>query len=181
MKPMNFRGRWALVTGASSGLGRAIALQLARDQGANILAVARRKDRLDALAEELKPSGVQVETLVADLSRGDDVERVLEKAQDGRELYAAVLNAGVTHFGRHEELSWPDFESMLNTNVRASVRLCSALLPKLEEHPDGGGVLLVSSMAGIAPVPYQSALPSRHSDKINFLDRKSCRMADWRA
>ena len=49
MKPMEFRGRWVLVTGASSGLGQSFARTLAKKYGANIVAVARRKDRLDAL------------------------------------------------------------------------------------------------------------------------------------
>jgi short-subunit dehydrogenase len=168
MKPMNFRDRWVLVTGASAGLGRTMAGMLARDHGANILAVARRKDRLDALAAELAPTGVKVEVVAADLSKAEDVERVIQRAQEGRQLYGAVLNAGVTYYGKHETLPWAEFEAMLNINVRGTVRLCTALLPTLEGHPDGGGVLLVSSMAGITPLPYQSAYSGTKAFLVAF-------------
>lgn len=155
MHPMELRGRWVLVTGASSGLGREMAKILAVTYGANLLVVARRADRLDALKHELEErGGIRVETCVADLSKLDDVDRVARVATTGRALYGAILNAGVTHFGHHDQLSWESFRCMLDTNVVATVRLSTALLPSLEEQ--GGGLMIVSSMAGIFPVPYQT-------------------------
>ena len=70
MNPMELRGRWVLVTGASSGLGREMAKILATTHGANLLIVARREDRLREVKRELESSGsVQVELCVADLSK----------------------------------------------------------------------------------------------------------------
>lgn len=156
-KPMNFRGRWVLVTGASSGLGQEMARQLAQKHGANVIAVARRKQRLEELKAELEKSGVRVLTIEADLSRLADVERVVEEASQGRELYAAILNAGITHFGPHEHLEWTEFQRMLDTNVTGVTRMVGLLIPKLEALGAGGGLMIVASMAGITPVPYQTA------------------------
>lgn len=155
MEPMELRGRWVLVTGASSGLGREMAKILAVTYGAHLVIVARRADRLNELKAELERSGgVKIETCVADLSKLEDVDRVIETATTGRNLYGAILNAGVTHFGHHSELTWESFRSMLDTNVVATVRMSTALLPHLERQ--GGGLMIVSSMAGIFPVPYQT-------------------------
>jgi short-subunit dehydrogenase len=157
MKPMELRGRWVLITGASAGLGQAFARQLAKKYGANIVAVARRRDRLDALKKELESEAhVEVHAVVADLSKLEEVDRALREAKEGRHLYAAVLNAGITHFGKHDALSWPAFESMLQTNVIGVVRMVTDLIPYLEKQAEGGGILIVSSMAGINPVPYQT-------------------------
>src|SRR5688500_16068950 len=121
MSPLELRGRWVLVTGASSGLGREMAKILARTHGAHLFIVARRQDRLTELKQELEQSaGIQVETCVADLCKLEDVDRVIQSATSGRALAGAILNAGVTHFGTYEALSWTDFRTMLDTNVIAT-------------------------------------------------------------
>jgi short-subunit dehydrogenase len=166
MNPMELRGRWVLVTGASSGLGREMAKVLAVKHGANLFIVARRADRLREVKEELERSaGVQVETCVADLSRLEDVDAVIARATE-RPLYGAVLNAGVTHFGPFEKLSWEGFRSMLDTNVIATVRFTTALIPHLEAQ--GGGLMIVSSMAGLHPVPYQSHYSATKAFLVHF-------------
>jgi uncharacterized protein len=169
MKPMQFRDRWVLVTGASAGLGRAMATVLAREHGANIIAVARRKDRLDDLKKELESSaGVKVDTVTADLADLADVDRVVDLATRDRPLYGAILNAGVTHFGHFDELAWKDFEAMLNTNVRGAVRMTTELIPHLEKQADGGGLMLVSSLSGILPIPYQTAYSATKAFLVHF-------------
>ena len=88
---MNFNDRWLLVTGASSGLGQAMARQLAERHGANLIVVARRAERLEALKRELEEStAVEVYCLEADLSKAEDVERVYREATDGRHVYGVV-------------------------------------------------------------------------------------------
>lgn len=166
MQPMEFRGRWVLLTGASSGLGQEMAKMLAHQYGANLIIVARRSERLAALKAELEQSAsVQVVTCSADLSKLEDVDRVIAEAC-GRELYAAILNAGVTHFGSHRSLDWDGFRTMLDTNVTAVVRMTTALIPVLEKQ--GGGLLVVSSMAGIHPVPYQTAYSATKAFLVHF-------------
>jgi short-subunit dehydrogenase len=134
-----------------------MARQLARKHGANLILVARRKQRLDELKAELEAEGVQALSIEADLSKLTEVERVVEEASKGRELYGAILNAGITHFGRHEQLEWAEFQRMLDTNVTGVTRMTGLLIPKLEASGAGGGLMIVASMAGITPVPYQTA------------------------
>jgi uncharacterized protein len=166
MKPMDFRDRWLLVTGASSGLGREMAKVLATVHGANLIVVARRQDRLDALKLELAAlCSAQVLTVRADLSRLEDIDRVLSEVAQ-HPLYGAILNAGVTHFGPHAELDWPAFQQMLDTNVTGVVRMTNALLPLLEQ--TNGGLMLVSSMAGVLPVPFQTAYSATKAFLVHF-------------
>jgi short-subunit dehydrogenase len=165
MNPIELRGRWVLVTGASSGLGRAMAKILAVRYGAHLLVVARRKDRLDELSRELESAGVKIDICVADLTKQDDVDRVIAAAK-ARPLCGAILNAGVTHFGPYGELSWDDFRTMLDTNVTATVRMSTALLPELEAQ--GGALMIVSSMAGIHPVPFQTHYSATKAFLVHF-------------
>jgi uncharacterized protein len=166
MKPMDFRERWLLVTGASSGLGREMARILATEYGANLIVVARRQDRLDSLKVEIaKSSSARVITVRADLSLLEDTDRVLEEAARVP-LYGAVLNAGVTHFGEHGDLGWDAFRQMLDINVVSVVRMTNTLLPLLEKAD--GGLMLVSSMAGIFPVPYQTAYSATKAFLVHF-------------
>ncbi|MGB1016171.1 MAG: SDR family NAD(P)-dependent oxidoreductase, partial [Nannocystaceae bacterium] len=155
---MNFQSRWVLVTGASSGLGREIARDLAVRHRANLVIVARRLGRLEELAGELRAAaGVEVVPIAADLSIEQDVENLFAQATDGRDIYGVVLNAGITHFGEQTKLEWPRFKAMLATNVTSLVHLVHLFLPYLIEQQQEGGILLVSSMASLVPVPFQSA------------------------
>lgn len=169
MKNMDFRSRWVLVTGASSGLGWELARQFALEHGANVIAVARRSTRLEELKREIEARApVKVEPITADLSNLDDVDRVFREAVAKGPLYAAVLNAGVTHFGEYHELSWDDFQTMLATNVTGVVRLTTQLLPYLEARAEGGGLMIVSSLSGMIPVPYQTAYSATKAFLVNF-------------
>jgi short-subunit dehydrogenase len=156
MKPMNFRHRWVLVTGASSGLGLEIARTLARDHGAHIIAVARREERLLALKAELESQyGVQVLPMAADLSRSSEVTRLFERATEGRRVYGVVLNAGVTYYGHALEERPEEFEALLATNVTSLVHLSKRFASYLIEQGEQGGILLVSSIGCFSPLPYQ--------------------------
>jgi short-subunit dehydrogenase len=168
-KTMDFRDRWVLVTGASSGLGRELARQLAREHGANLILLARRRDRLEELRVELEHAArVKVIPLVADLSDSRDVTRALDEILAGPPIYAAILNAAVTHFGPQAELDAQTFDAMLSTNVTSVVKFATALIPRILNDRPGGGILFVASMAGLQPVPYQSAYSGTKAFMIHF-------------
>ncbi|PWJ53954.1 NADP-dependent 3-hydroxy acid dehydrogenase YdfG [Quadrisphaera granulorum] len=133
----------AVVTGASSGIGAATVRRL-RAEGFHVLAVARRADRLEALAAE---TGAAV--LTADLTHGDDVARLRDAVQDrfGGDLTALVNNAGGA-FGTDtvEHGKVEDWQRMFDVNVLATLRVTQALLPALRTGR-GGDVLVMSSTA----------------------------------
>lgn len=152
---MKLKGQWVWVTGASSGLGLEVAKQLAK-LGAHLLLTARRADRLEVLAKELRGQGVEVRVLPGDLSRAEDVGRLLD-AVKATQVIAVVLNAGVTHFGPHHELEWGAFEAMLQTNVIGTTRVTSELVKHFQTTGAPVRIMLVTSMAGLMPVPFQAA------------------------
>lgn len=169
MKPLELENRWVLLTGASSGLGREMARVLARDYGAHLVVVARRRDRLEELAAELESAGkVSVRVIAADLCDPEQVDRVFEEATRDVPIQGAILNAGVTHFGNWDELSWEDYQRMHALNVTSVVRMTTLALPYLEKRAERGGVMLVSSMAGLMPIPYQTAYSATKAFLVNF-------------
>lgn len=169
MKRLQLHNQWVLVTGASSGLGQEMARQLAHIHKANLIIVARRQEKLEQLKTELEQSaGIQVKVIAADLSVLADVDRVIAQSLEGGQLYAAILNAGLTYFGRHTELPWERFESMLQTNVVGVLRLTSALVKHFETSGKEGGVMIVSSMAALYPVPYQAAYSATKAFLLSF-------------
>ncbi|MDQ3640785.1 MAG: SDR family oxidoreductase [Actinomycetota bacterium] len=147
--------RWpvALVTGASSGIGRAIAVQLAVD-GSDLIVVARRRDRLEALAEELRAAhGVKVDVMVADVTVPEQLATIEDRLRGGSPpVDLLVNNAGAGGQGAFAEIPLEWQESQIRLNVLAPVRLTHAALEQML--PRGrGGVLNVSSIAGLQPMP----------------------------
>jgi len=148
--------RWplALVTGASSGIGRAIAVRLAAD-GSDLIVVARRADRLEALADELRSAHrVKVDVLVADVTDPDQLAAVEDRLRTGAPpVDLLVNNAGAGGQGSFADIPVAWQESQIRLNVLAPVRLTHAALERML--PRGqGGVLNVSSIAGLQPMPH---------------------------
>ncbi len=148
--------RWpvALVTGASSGIGRSIAVQLAAD-GSDLVVVARRRDRLEELAEELRAAhGVKVDVLVADVTVPEQLAVVEDRLRHGTPpVDLLVNNAGAGGQGAFADIPLDRQESQIRLNVLAPVRLTHAALHRML--PRGhGGVLNVSSIAGLQPMPH---------------------------
>jgi uncharacterized protein len=169
MKPLDFPHRWILITGASSGLGRQMARTLAKRYRANLVLVARREERLASLKAEVEEQySVSVLTIKANLSEVSEAERVFEEAIEKCHLYGAILNAGITHFGDFDEQDWTALESLLAVNVMTQTRFARLLLPYLEQRKEHGGILLVSSMAGLTPVPYQTAYSASKAFIVNL-------------
>jgi short-subunit dehydrogenase len=169
MRNLELNGRWVLVTGASSGLGREMARDLAKRHSANLILVARRRERLEELKAELETQfHVQARVISADLAKREDVDRVFTEATNGYDVQAVVLNAGITHFGHHHELSWEEFENMLDTNVKSVVRLTHHFVPYLLGKDLAGAIMVVTSMAGLQLVPFQTAYSSTKAFLTTF-------------
>ncbi|UQE76483.1 mycolate reductase [Gordonia sp. PP30] len=141
----------AVVTGASSGIGMALACVLA-DRGHSLILVARRGQILDSLAAELRQRcRVQVEVRAADLSDPEGTRRLCDELA-GREISILCNNAGIATFGPVAELD-PDYErAQVLLNVNAVHDLTLAVLPQMVERR-AGGILMVGSAAGNMPIP----------------------------
>lgn len=146
--------RAALVTGASSGLGEEFARLFAAD-GVDLVLVARRRDRLEALAGELRGARkISVHVVVADLSVPEEVERVVREIQAlPLEIEFLVNNAGLGNVGSFAESALEKQMVMVDVNVRALVRLTHAFLPGMLARKRGR-VLDIGSTAGLQPGPF---------------------------
>jgi short-subunit dehydrogenase len=141
------RGTWAVVTGASSGVGEAYARRLARD-GYDLVITARRAERLEALAEMLRDcDDVDVQTVPADLSRADGVDRLFS-AVDELPVDVFVHAAGFGTRGTFVEIEEARTLDMIGLHVVAPVRLVRAFLPHMIESRRGT-IVLVSSLASL--------------------------------
>jgi uncharacterized protein len=143
--------RHCLITGASSGIGAALARAFAA-RGRHLVLTARRQQRLEALAAELRAAhGVMVEVIVADLARpGGAAALLADLQQRGLTVHTLVNNAGFGLRGRFNEASWDEAEAMLQLMVSAPLQLSHALLPAMQQQGDGL-ILNVASLAGLIP------------------------------
>lgn len=145
-------GPWAVVTGASSGIGRALACRLA-EAGLNLVLVARDRPRLETLAASLMAShDVQVQVVAVDLAREDHLEAI-RRVTDPLEVGLLVASAGFGSAGPFLESNIASETEMLMVNGRAVLQACHHFGRRLRERGRGGLVLL-SSIAAFQGMPY---------------------------
>jgi hypothetical protein len=149
----DFNGKWALVTGASAGIGVALARELA-GHGAKLILTARRKERLETLAAELKAKGTEVRIVAADLNDPAAPQQIYD-ATEGAGLAVDILinNAGLGQFGAFYQSPVEQELSQVRVNCEAVVRLTRLFLPQMVERRRGW-VLIVASTASFQPLPY---------------------------
>jgi len=140
----SLKGKTAVVTGASSGMGRAAAIELAR-RGANVVLAARRAEKLEAVVRECAALGVRATAVVADVTSRDDCRRLIESAGD---VDVLVNNAGFAAFDAIENAKPDDLEAMMETNYFGTVWCTQAVLPRMLTRR-AGTIVNVSSIAGI--------------------------------
>ena len=158
MGPYQFAGGTAVVTGAASGIGAALAVQLAA-RGSSLVLVDRDKDRLGDVADRLRGAhpGLTLATHVADLSDDEQTaELATTLAAEHPETTLLVNNAGVALGGRFDQVTLEEFDWVMAVNFRSVVRLTHALLPALKAHP-GAHLVNVSSVFGIVAPAGQAA------------------------
>jgi short-subunit dehydrogenase len=149
-----WRGKWALVTGASSGIGWALAEQLAA-QGVHLVLTARRADRLARLADDLTARyKVQAQVFAADLARPQTPGEIFGFAVQKRlPIELLINNAGFGAFGEFRKIEAQRLLDMVQVNVASVVHLTHLFLPSMVERRSGY-ILIVASTAAFQPVPY---------------------------
>jgi short-subunit dehydrogenase len=145
-------GPWALITGASSGIGEEFARRLA-EGGLSVVLVARRRAHLEALASELASKHrVQTRVVEMDLSLSGAASKLADAVAD-LEIGLLVANAGTGWIGRFDLQSPESHASLIRLHCEMHVELTAHLLPAMRAR-GRGGVVIVSSMGGLIPLPY---------------------------
>ena len=160
----------ALITGASSGIGAALAGELAR-RGHSLILVARRAERLQELADSLgREHGVNVESIPMDITDASERDRLPALlAERGLTVDVLVNNAGVGTVGLFHELPIAGELEMIRLNVEAMVALCGAFLPGMVERGNGK-VLNVASVSAFMPVPRQATYAASKAFVLAFTE-----------
>jgi short-subunit dehydrogenase len=159
-------GGWALITGASAGIGEEFARTAARE-GMSLVLSARRADRLQALASELENTyAVKTRVVAVDLGRPDGADKLCEAVSD-LDVGLVVANAGFGLAGSFAGQDVDRLQEMVQLNCAAPVVTVGRLLPKLLER-GRGGIIIVSSTAGHQPVPFNAVYGSTKALDLTF-------------
>jgi hypothetical protein len=154
MRSLDDYGGWALITGASAGIGREFARAIAA-RGVSCVLVARRGDRLNELAAEIREKhGVECRCVEADLVVPNAVGHIVEAVAD-IPIGILVNNAGMGHAGRFESRDPERLATIVQLNCAVPVLLTRALIPAMVDRKRGA-VILVSSVLGMVTCPYES-------------------------
>lgn len=143
-------GKTVLITGASSGIGRQLALDLAAD-GAYVVLVARRKDRLLAVQQQIEEKGGSADIRECDLADRDARQGLTASIlAEGKPIDILINNAGFGWYGYFHKMAWSDAARMLAVNVEAAAHLTRLILPEMLREKRGH-VINISSIAGGLP------------------------------
>src|ERR1700742_2195379 len=145
-------GRVAVVTGAASGIGLALA-EAAAEAGLRVVLPDIAAAPLEAAAARLRGTGATVRTVVADVGRAEDIERVAAVAFELGSVQLVCSNAGIVPFGRAWEVSAADWERVMSVNFMATVRLVRVFVPRLIKTGDPAWLLITGSMASVTARP----------------------------
>jgi NAD(P)-dependent dehydrogenase (short-subunit alcohol dehydrogenase family) len=151
------RGTTAVITGATSGIGRETALEFVR-AGARVVVAGRREERLQELTAEIAAMGGQSLAVSTDVADQTQVERLIEQAfkQFGR-IDVLVNNAGVGMAARFDEMSLEDFRRVMDVNFWGAVYACKAVVPQMRKQQGGGVIINISSILGKRGMPFETA------------------------
>jgi uncharacterized protein len=165
-----WKGKWALVTGASAGIGVALATELASG-GTNLVLTARRSDRLQELSRQLSATqGVQCETFVADLTQPDAPEKIYEfTKQKGLAIDLLINNAGFGQYGELHQVESRRLTDMVQVNCSAVVHLTRLFLPDMIAR-HRGDILILASTAAFQAVPFISTYAATKAFDLLFAE-----------
>ncbi len=174
---MDLKGRVAVVTGASSGIGLAVAQLLARE-GVAVVMGARRSDRLEAAAADIRAAGGLAEALATDVTSEADVTRLVERAQRvfGR-LDIMICNAGFGYYGTVEETPPDTMRRMMDVNFMGTFHGARAALPAFRA-AGRGHLVIVSSIVGQRGIAQMSGYSATKAAQVGFAEALRAEFAD---
>jgi NAD(P)-dependent dehydrogenase (short-subunit alcohol dehydrogenase family) len=149
-------GKAAIVTGAGTGIGRAIALALARE-GAKVAVAGRRREKLEEVAEAIQRGGGEAVVTVCDVSKEGDSQRAVKDAERAfGELNVLVNNAGALSVSTVEGISVEDWDRLMATNLKGPFLMSRAVLPAMRR-AGGGAIVNVGSVLGLVAMKDRAA------------------------
>lgn len=158
-----------LITGASDGIGAVYADRLAR-RGANLILVARRAEKLAALAERLRAeAGVGVEVLAADLADAGDLARIEARLREDEAITGLVNNAGIAGEGRFVDADPAYLTGLINLNILAVTRLSAAIAPRLAAR-GAGTIINMTSITALMPDGFTATYPASKAFVLAFTE-----------
>ncbi len=164
---MELSNKSVLVTGAGSGIGRAIAVELGR-KGARLTLTGRREEPLQETAKLVKEAGGEAQAVAGDVTDSEDREKVIQAATEGfGGLDVLVNNAGNVRAGRLENIDAGDVQSQIEVNLLAPILLTRAALPALRESGDAA-IVNVSSGFGLVGMPFYATYAATKAGIAHF-------------
>ena len=162
-----YDGKKVLITGASSGIGYALSEELAK-RGSEVIVTARRKDRLEALAQKIENADGRAHIFVEDLSLPESGKKLYDQVKSaGLNIDILINNAGYGRWGELTSHERDDYSKMLQLNVNTLTDLCHLYIPDMVNQ-GGGGIINVGSMASLSPIPYASVYSSSKAYVLMF-------------
>jgi uncharacterized protein len=164
----HYQNKTALITGASAGIGKAFAQELAR-RGMNLILVARSEDTLHQIGKELQQAwGIQVAAIPVDLSQEGAALKIYQKVQEQNlPVNLLVNNAGFANYGAFEKIDLEQDRRQVMLNVAALVDLTHAFIPDLLAH-GLSGIINLSSSGAFQPMPYMAVYGASKAFVLSF-------------
>ena len=173
----SYKGKTALITGASSGIGLAMAHELSK-RGAIVVMAARSRDKLDIEAQVIRKNGNQAHTFTTDLSLPNSAEKLYRKViSAGLNIDLLVNNAGYGRWGDFTEFDCEDYGLMIQLNITSLTDLCHLAIPDMISK-GGGGIINVGSTASFVPVPYSAVYGASKACVLMFSESIRYEYAD---
>ena len=169
----NFSGKNVLITGASSGIGLAMAKDFA-NRGANLILTARSEDKLMQLAEDLSDKNIKTHVFIEDISLPNSAQKLFNQVNAAElEVDVLVNNAGYGRWGNFDECPMEDYENMVHLNVTSLTELSYLFVDQMVKR-GSGGIINVASTAAFFPIPYSAVYAATKayvlslSEALNF-------------
>jgi len=165
----SFEGKTVLITGASSGIGLAMANEFAKRK-ANLILVARSENKLQEIAASIRKKERHVAVIAMDLSEATAAEKLYETVnKKGLNVDLLINNAGYGRWGRFDDYGRPDYNKMIQLNIATLTELCHLFLPNMVKRNDGG-IINVASVAAFGPVPYGNVYSATKAFVLTFTE-----------
>ena len=152
---MSISKKNAIVTGASTGLGKHLSIELSQNNY-HVFLIARNIEKLEIVKENILDSGGDCSIFAADISNGNDVGKISEVVDKIAQVDVLVNNAGIGIFNKIENTSVDEWDKHISVNLRGSFLMSKMVVPNMKKNKSGK-IVFINSVAGLHPYPYSSA------------------------